>query len=35
MVPVFSYGTGAEKFAGIYENIDIYNKIMSLYGFEK
>jgi hypothetical protein len=35
MVPVFSYGTGAEKFAGIYENIDIYNKIMSLYGFKK
>lgn len=34
MVPVFSYGTGAEQFAGIYENTDVFNKILSLYNFE-
>lgn len=33
MVPVFSYGTGAEEFAGIYQNTDIFNKIKRLYGF--
>lgn len=33
MVPVFSYGTGAEEFAGIYQNIDVFNKIKKLYGF--
>lgn len=35
MVPVFSYGAGSEEFAGIYENTDIFNKLMNLYGFEK
>jgi len=35
MVPVFSYGTGAEEFAGIYENTDIFNKLFKLYGFEE
>lgn len=30
MVPVFAYGPGAEYFAGVQENIDFYNKIMSL-----
>ncbi len=30
MVPVFTYGPGAEKFAGIYENTMIFNKMKSL-----
>ena len=34
MVPVFSYGTGAEEFAGIYENTEIHNKMMKLFGFK-
>ena len=35
MVPVFAYGTGAEEFAGIYENTEIYHKMMKLFEFEK
>jgi len=35
MVPVFAYGTGAKEFAGIYENTDIFNKILNLYNFKK
>lgn len=34
MVPVFAYGAGASKFAGIYENSDILPKIIKLYGFQ-
>lgn len=34
MVPVFAYGTGAEEFAGIYENTGIYHKMMKLLKFE-
>jgi alkaline phosphatase len=34
MVPVFTYGTGAEKFAGIYENTELFYKMLNLYGFE-
>lgn len=30
MVPVFSYGPGSEEFGGIYENTEIYHKIMEL-----
>ena len=30
MIPVFAYGPGAEKFGGIYENTQIFHKIMSL-----
>lgn len=30
MVPVFSYGPGAEHFAGIQQNTDFYNKILYL-----
>jgi alkaline phosphatase len=26
MVPVFAYGPGAESFAGIYENTEIFEK---------
>lgn len=33
MVPVFAYGAGAEAFAGIYENTDIFAKLLALYGF--
>ncbi len=35
MVPVFAYGAGAIEFAGIYENTDIFSKILSLYDFAK
>lgn len=34
MVPVFTYGTGAEEFAGIYDNTEIYHKMMKLFGFD-
>lgn len=30
MVPVFAYGPGSEKFSGIFENTDIYRKIVSI-----
>jgi len=30
MVPVFSYGPGSEQFGGIYENTEIYHKMMNL-----
>ena len=33
MVPVFAYGPGAEKFIGIYENTDIFDRFMDLFGF--
>jgi len=33
MVPIFSYGPGAENFTGIIENTDIAKKIMKLLGF--
>lgn len=33
MVPVFAFGPGAEKFNGIYDNTEIYFKIMGLFGF--
>ncbi len=33
MVPVFSYGPGAENFTGIMENTDIPKKIIDLLGF--
>ncbi len=29
-VPVFAYGPGAESFAGIYENTDIFEKMAGL-----
>lgn len=34
MVPVFSYGPGAENFTGIMENTDIPKKIINLMGFK-
>jgi len=30
MVPVFASGPGAEKFAGMYDNTDVFSKILSL-----
>ncbi len=33
MVPVFAYGPGAENFMGVYENTDIFHKMMKLFGF--
>lgn len=30
MIPVFAYGPGSEKFAGIYDNTAIYDKIMEI-----
>ncbi|MFC2152465.1 alkaline phosphatase [Bacteroidota bacterium] len=35
MVPVFAYGPGAEEFGGIYENTEIFEKMMKAFGFEK
>lgn len=35
MVPVFTYGPGAEKFSGIYENTAIFDKMMDAFGFTK
>ncbi|MFK7810594.1 MAG: alkaline phosphatase, partial [Saprospiraceae bacterium] len=32
MIPVFAYGPGAEKFAGIYENTAIFDKMKHLLG---
>ncbi|MBA7529571.1 hypothetical protein ES705_21769 [subsurface metagenome] len=34
MVPVFAYGAGAEEFKGIYENTELFFKMMRLYGFK-
>jgi alkaline phosphatase len=33
MIPVFAYGPGAEKFSGIYENTDIFQKMKQSFGF--
>lgn len=30
LIPVFAFGPGAEKFAGVYQNTGIYHKLMSL-----
>jgi alkaline phosphatase len=35
MVPVFAYGPGAEKFIGIYENTEVFYKMMKAFNFEK
>ncbi|MFY7788401.1 MAG: alkaline phosphatase, partial [Thermoflexibacteraceae bacterium] len=35
MVPVFAFGAGAMEFAGIYENIAIYHKMMQLLQLKK
>lgn len=35
MVPVFAFGPGAEEFSGIYQNTEIFYKMMNYYGFRK
>jgi alkaline phosphatase len=32
MVPLYAYGPGADRFAGVIDNTDIYAKIMALLG---
>jgi alkaline phosphatase len=34
LVPVFAYGPGAENFMGVYENTEIFHKLVSLLGNE-
>ncbi len=34
MVPVFAYGPGAENFIGIYDNTDVFHKMMQSLGLE-
>lgn len=33
MIPVFAYGSGADAFAGVYENTQIFSKIRDIMGF--
>lgn len=35
LIPVYAYGPGAEKFAGIYQNNEIYDKLKQLSTIEK
>ena len=35
MLPVFAYGPEAELFTGVYENRDIFTKMMEAFGFSK
>lgn len=35
MIPVFAYGPGAEQFSGIYQNTEIYHKMVKAFGFKK
>lgn len=35
LIPVFAYGPGAETFQGIYENYEIFHKILKLKGWKK
>ena len=34
MIPVFAYGPGAERFSGIYQNNEIFHKMMEAYRFK-
>lgn len=34
MVPVFAFGPGSDDFRGIYENTELFNKMMDAFGFE-
>jgi alkaline phosphatase len=34
MVPVFAYGPGSGQFSGIYQNTDLFYKMMEAYGFK-
>jgi alkaline phosphatase len=33
LVPVYAYGPGSENFKGIYDNTDIFKKIVASFGF--
>jgi alkaline phosphatase len=35
MVPVYAYGPGSQRFAGIYENTAIFQKMLESFGFRK
>ncbi|RLD18228.1 MAG: alkaline phosphatase [Bacteroidetes bacterium] len=35
MIPVFAYGPGADRFAGIYDNTKIYTKMRQAYGWRR
>jgi len=35
MVPVFAYGPGAEAFSGLYQNTDIYHKILEVLELDR
>jgi alkaline phosphatase len=35
MVPVYAFGPGADKFTGIYDNTEIFKKILSSFSFKK
>jgi len=35
LIPVFAYGPGAESFNGIYDNTEIFQKMMTAFGFTK
>lgn len=34
MVPVYAFGPGAEDFTGIYENTDLLQRVLNLFGFK-
>jgi alkaline phosphatase len=34
MIPVFTFGPGAQRFSGIYDNTDIFKKMMAAFGFK-
>jgi len=35
MVPVFAYVPGAEDFKGVYQNNEIFNKILTVFGLNR
>jgi alkaline phosphatase len=35
LIPVFAYGPGAEEFTGVYENNEIFHKILKVTGWKK
>ena len=35
LIPVFAYGPGADKFSGVYENNDIFHKILKVTGWKE
>jgi alkaline phosphatase len=35
MVPVYAFGPGAEKFSGIYDNTELFQKILACYRFKQ